>query len=154
MPTIWGHRYGYTIVPYQKFMEDIEAFPEGVRLRIKIDTDRNGKFSALYHLMLGKVVKAINAGPAKTDIKTLKEFIKLKRGWFEVVDLPAPLSDGTKHAIHYHSTAFAAMPEREFHQFCVDSCDMIRHEMAPWINQSAEWPEIQSIINSIAPEET
>lgn len=44
------------------------------------------------------------------------------------------------------------MPEREFHQFCADSCDMIRHEMAPWISNSPEWPEIQSIINSIAPE--
>lgn len=87
MPTIWGTRRGVMIVPYQKFMETLEEFPEGVRLRIKVDADRNGKFSALYHLMLGKVVKAINAGPAKTDIKTIKEFIKLKRGWFEVVEL-------------------------------------------------------------------
>lgn len=68
---IWGERNGFHLVPFQRFRPKLEAIPEGVRLRISIDQDRNGKFNALFHVMLELVVSAINSGPAKTDLEPL-----------------------------------------------------------------------------------
>ena len=152
MPTIWGQRMGQVIVPYQKFQQDLADIPEGLRIRVKIDRDRNGKFSALFHVMLGLLVKAINNGPATTDIDKLKQWVKLKKGHYDVVLLPKPAPDGTTHAIDYHSTSFAKMGEEEFHAFCADACDLIRAELAPWVAGSPEWAEAEAIINSILPE--
>ena len=152
MPTIWGQRHGSTFVPYAKFMAALDDIPEGVRLKLVIDKDRNGKFNALFHLMLDKVARAINGGPAKTDIDTLKQWVKLKRGWFDLVLLPSPV-DGQTHAIAYRSTSFAKMGESEFRQFALQTCDLIRDELAPWIGNSPEWGEVREILNSIAPHE-
>lgn len=151
MPTIWGVRQGAFLVPYGKFRPALDAFPEGVRLRITVDKDRNGKFNALFHLMLGMVSDAINRGPAKTDIDKLKQWVKLKKGHYDVVPLPHPVQ-GQTHAIEYRSTSFAKMGEAEFHAYCTDACELIRAELAPWISGAPEWPEVQSIIRSIAPE--
>lgn len=151
MSTVWGQRDGITIVPYAKFHKAIAEFPEGVRLRIKIDKDRNGKFSALFHVLLGLLVDAINRGPAQTDIDKLKQWVKLKKGHYDVVALPNPVGEIT-HAIDYHSTSFAKMGETEFHQFCADACELILAELAPWVANSPEWPEAQQIIHSILPD--
>ena len=150
MPTIWGQRVGKSLVPYLRFQDDIAGIPEGMRLRIAIDRDRNGKFSSLFHVMLGLLAKAINRGPAQTDIDALKQWVKLRKGWYDLLPLPRPAPDGTTHAIAYRSTAFAAMGEGEFHDFCIDACELIRAELAPWVSGSDEWPEIQDIIGSIA----
>ena len=152
MPTIWGHRVGQSIAPYSKFQDTLGKIPEGMRLRIKLDRDRNGKFSALFHVMLGLLVDAINNGPATTDIDKLKRWVKLKKGHYDVVPLPKPAPDGTTHAIDYHSTAFNKMGEEEFHAFCADACELIRAELAPWVSGSPEWEEAEAIINSILPE--
>lgn len=153
MPTIWGQRHGATFVPYAKFMDALDDIPEGVRLKLVIDKDRNGKFNALFHVLLDRVAKAVNRGPAKTDIDTLKAWVKLKRGWFDLVLLPMPV-DGQTHAIGFRSTSFAKMGEVEFHQFAAQTCDLIRDELAPWIASSREWAEIRQIIDGIAPQQT
>lgn len=150
---VWGERTPLgQIKIYERWREElVEAIPAGERLRISIDRDRNGKFSSLYHLMLGKVAKAINRGPAETDIDRLKQWVKLQRGWFDVVRLPNP-RDGLTHAIAYKSTSFAKMGEAEFHQFAVDTCNLIRDTLAPWIADAPEWREARAIIDQIAPE--
>lgn len=152
MATVWGERRGNAFLPYKKFADDFASVPEGVRLKVKIDKDRNGKFSALFHLMLGLLAKAINRGPAQTDIEALKSWIKLKKGWYDTVALPHPTQDGQTHAIAYRSTSFAKMGEDEFHAFCIDACELIRAELAPWVSNAPEWPEVRQIINSILPE--
>lgn len=152
MTTMWGQRHGTAIVPYAKFQPMLDKMPEGVRLRLTVDTDRNGKFSSLFHVMLGLLVDAINRGPASTSIDALKQWVKLKTGRFDLVKLPRPAPDGTTHAIDYHSTAFHKMGESEFHQFCTGACDLIRAELAPWVAGSEEWAEARKIIDSIAPE--
>ncbi len=153
MTVMWGTRVGQSIVPYSRFQRALAEFPEGTRLRIKVDNDRNGKFAALYHVMLGLVVKAINSGPASTDIDTLKRWVKLRRGMYDTVPLPKPAPDGTTHAITYRSTSFAKMGEQEFHEFAMATCELIRAELAPWISQSPEWSEIARIVASILPED-
>ena len=152
MPTLWSQRVGQAIVPYGKYQEDLADLPEGCRLRIKLDKDRNGKFSSLFHLMLGKLAKAINRGPAQTNIDALKQWVKLKKGWYDAVPLPQPAPDGTSHAIVFRSTNFASMGEEEFHAFCTDACELIRAELAPWVSSAPEWPEVRQIIASITPE--
>lgn len=152
MPTIWGIRDGYTLRPYKAYCEALEDIPEGVRLRISVDKDRNGKFSSLYHLMLGKVANAINRGPATTSIDNLKKWVKIKRGWYDLVELPAPTVTGERHAVQYKSTAFDAMGEDEFHLFAVDTFDLIAAELAPWIKDAPEWAEVQTFIRGILPE--
>lgn len=153
MTTMWGQRVGDRFVPYQRFRDDFAKFHEGERLRVKIDRDRNGKFSALFHVMLGLIATAVNRGPAQTDIAGLKRWVKIKKGYYDVVPLPRPAIDGTTHAIQFKSTAFSSMGEEEFHAFCVDACELIRAELAPWVEGSEEWAEALAIINTIsAPE--
>lgn len=150
MGTIWGYRDGIAIVPYARFHKHMAEFPEGVRLRIKIDKDRNGKFSALFHVLLGLLVDAINRGPAQTDIEKLKQWVKLKKGYYDVVPLPNAVGEIT-HVIDYHSTSFAKMGETEFHDFCADACELIVAELAPWVSGAPEWTEARQIIRSITP---
>lgn len=152
MPAFWGEitRDG-AIRPYARWQSVLEDIKPGVRLRVTVDTDRNGKFNSLFHLCLRLIAKAVNRGPAATDIDQLKEWIKLKKGWFDVVDLPNPV-DGVAHVIRFKSTSFAAMGEKEFHAFAVDACELIRAELAPWIVNSPEWRDVRAIIDQIHPE--
>lgn len=148
---IWGERRpDGTLKPYARWREALEDFPVGERLRINVDRDRNGKFSALYHVMLSLIARAINRGPATTDVDALKRWVKLKKGWYEVVALPHP-RDGVTHAIDFKSTAFASMGEEEFRQFALDTCEAIRAELAPWLGDAPEFSEAMTIINTIAP---
>ena len=150
---VWGEKTRDGLLkPYAMWGEALDVIKPGERLRITVDKDRNGKFSSLFHLMLGLIAKAINRGPAETDIDKLKKWVKLKRGWFDVVPLPAP-KDGISHVIDYHSTSFAKMGEDEFRRFCVDACELIRDELAPWIGDAPEWRDALAIIETIRPEE-
>jgi hypothetical protein len=152
MLTIWGQRKGYKIQPFRAHMEALESIPEGARLRISIDEDRNGRFSSLFHAMLGKVAKAINRGPAKTSVADLKKWVKLKRGWYRVVELPTPGPGGETVAVDYQSTAFDQMGDGEFHRFAGDAVDLIASELAPWITQAPEWEQIDTMLKAISPE--
>lgn len=156
--TVWGERIGpRDFRVYARFEDAIDRFRPGDRLRIRIDRDRNGKFNAFYHLMLSKICAAANRGPVHLDIDGLKKWVKLKRGWFEVVPLPPNMAKlaGQETAIEYISTSFAAMPdESEFHRFAADTRDLIRDELAPYIAGSPEWEEISAMLDSIRrPEE-
>ncbi len=148
MATVWGTKTdARTLRLYDKHAPNIEDFRIGERLRISVDRDRNGKFSALYHVMLSKLANAINRGPAQTDIDQLKDWVKLRKGWFDLEDVK---HDGkTVQAIRFRSTAFAKMPEGEFHKFAVDTCELIRDDLAPWIGNSPEWWEIAIILDKI-----
>ncbi len=153
MSTVWGE-----VIPgcrmlkvYGRHVETLAQFQPGERLRITVDRDRNGKFNALVHVMIGMLVSAINRGPATTSTRDLKKWIKLKKGWFDIIPLPTPVGTQT-HAIDYRSTSFAEMAEGEFHQFATDLCDLVRNDMAPWVADAPEWPEILAIVESIAPE--
>lgn len=154
MTKVWGTvTKDGTIAPYTRFRQELlEDFRPGERLKITIDKDRNGKFSALFHLALSLVAKAINRGPANATVDSLKQFVKLRKGWYDVVELPVPLS-GQTHAVRFHSTAFASMAEAEFHRFAHEACRLICDELAPWIEDAPEWREAQALINQINHEE-
>lgn len=152
MPTVWGIYDGNALRPYRKFQDTLGDFQDGERLRIKVERDRGGKFNALYHVMIDLIVKAVNRGPATTSIKEMKNWVKLKKGWYEIKPLPAPAPDGQTSAIEYKSTSFASMGEEEFHAFAVDTCELLAAELAPWIKDSPEWLEAKQIIDTIKPE--
>jgi len=153
MSTVWGEVIagGRMLKVYGRHAETLEKFHPGDRLRITVDLDRNGKFNALVHVMIGKLVAAINRGPAKTSTRDLKKWVKLKKGWYDVVPLPVPVN-GQTHAIDYRSTAFHEMAEGEFHQFAMDVCELVRAELAPWVKDAPEWGEIMAIVDTILPE--
>lgn len=151
MSTVWGEIVGpRDLRIYGMHAHALEGFRRGERLRISVDRDRNGKFSALYHVMLGKLASAINRGPATTNIDQLKKWVKLRKGYYDVVPLPRPV-EGQTSAIEYRSTAFSKMAEGEFHKFAQDTCELIRAELAPWVADAPEWPEINAILSSIEP---
>lgn len=150
--------YGQKIGPreirlYLRYTETLEKFNQGDRIRLKIERDRHGKFNSLYHVLVSLLVKAINSGPAQTTIADLKRWVKLQKGWYDVVELPRATMTGQTHAIDYKSTSFAEMGEDEFHLFAIDTCEMVRTSLAPWLTDSDEWPEIQSLVRQIAPED-
>lgn len=151
MATLWGYRDGYVIRPYRAYCGTLEQFREGDRVRIQIDKQRGGKFNSLYHVMLGKVADAVNRGPASTSIKQLKNWVKLKKGWYDVVELPEPLPTGETTSIEFRSTSFTDMGESEFNQFAIDTCDLIANDLAPWIKSSPEWGEIRQLLQKIMP---
>lgn len=145
---VWGEKIDdRTLRLYGRF--SLADLPARSRLRIEVDADRNGKFNALVHVLIGMMVKAINAGPAQTSTRDLKRWIKLKRGWFELVPLPRPLPDGTTHAVEYRSTSYADMSEGEFRAFVSDLCTMVEEDLAPWLRDAPEWAEIDAIVSSI-----
>lgn len=148
---IYGYRKGYTLVPYKAYCGMLEKVREGDRVRIVIDSDRNGKFNSLFHVLLSKAVDAINRGPAQTSITSLKNFVKLKKGYYKIVDLPTPTPTGETTSVEFKSTSFHTMGEEEFHQFAVDTCDLIANELATWIKDSPEWGEIKQMVRSIMP---
>lgn len=153
MPTVWGElRDDGKLVPYRSYLSQLEGVHVNSRLRIKVDNDRNGKFNGFYHLMLSKVADAVNTGPATTSIDALKNWVKLKTGRYDVVQLPQPTPDGQTHAIDYHSTSFAKMGEAEFHQFAEDTADLIAADLAPWIQSSPQWGEVQVMLAQLKPE--
>lgn len=150
MPTVWGQKEGpYTLRLYSKYGEALEDLHQGDRLRIVVEKDRNGKYNSLFHVLLDLLSKAINRGPAQTSIDGLKKWIKIKKGYYDVIPLPTPTLDGQTHAIDYKSTSFKTMGEEEFHAFTVEACELISAELAPWVAQSPEWEEAQRIIASI-----
>lgn len=152
MPTVWGEKIDdRTLRIYVKHAGKLDAFSKTDRLRINVELDRHGKFNSLYHVMLSLVVTAVNRGPSNTDINALKRWVKLKNGWYDVIQLPTPTLDGQNIAVEYKSTSFAAMGEEEFHQFAVDTCKLIQEELAPWIKDSPEWQEIHQIVSSMQP---
>lgn len=154
MPTVWGHKHGHdSLRLYSRWAHKLEDLHPNDRVRIKIDKDRNGKFNSLYHVMLDNLAKAINRGPAKTDIDALKRWVKIKTGRYDLVELPQPTTTGETHAVDYHSTSFAKMGEEEFYQFASDTCELIRSELAPWLSGSSEWAEVRKILATIAPEQ-
>jgi hypothetical protein len=144
---------GGIIAPYSKWRAQIaEEFKPGERLKVTVEKDRNGKFSSLFHLALSLIAKAINRGPAYATVESLKQFIKLRKGWYDVIELPAN-SSGQTHAVRFHSTAYAKMDDQEFHRFAREACTLIQAELAPWIDGAPEWSEALAIINQIAPHE-
>ena len=150
MPTVWGTKDGpCTLRLYSKYAEAIEDLHQGDRLRIKVEKDRNGKFNSLYHVMLDRLARAINRGPATTSIDELKKWVKIRKGWYDVVPLPQATLDGQTHAIDYHSTSFASMGEEDFERFTRDTCELILAELAPWVGSAPEWEEVQKIIGQI-----
>jgi hypothetical protein len=124
----------------------MKEFRPGERVQVTVDRDRNGKFNSLFHLCLGMIAKAINRGPATTDIDQLKKWVKLQKGWYTLVRVPPPHHGW---AIDYKSTSFAAMSEEEFHQFATDACNLIRDDLAPWISDAPEFRDVTAIIDSI-----
>lgn len=153
MTSIWGFRKGAFLVPYRMHEQALADLPEGVRLKISVDLDRNGKFSSLYHVMLGKVADAVNRGPATTSIDDLKKWVKLRQGYYDVVPLPTPGPGGETVAIEYKSTSFKSMGDREFHDFAIASCELIADQLAPWIKQAPEWADIREMLLSILPKD-
>lgn len=152
MAAFWGEMTkDGAIRPYARWTIALEDFRPGERLRVTVDKDRNAKFNSLYHLSLSLIAKAINRGPAQTSVDDLKKWVKLKKGWFDVIPLPKP-RNGITHVIEYKSTSFATMGETEFYKFAVDTCELIRDELAPWIANSPEWKDVRAIIDTIHPE--
>lgn len=152
MAVMWGTRAGPdTFRVYRAYAEKVDEFHPADRLRITVDLDRNGKFNSLFHVMLDKLAKAINRGPATTTPDALKKWVKIKKEWYDLVEVTTPR--GQTVAIDYHSTSFAAMGEDEFKRFALDACELIRAELAPWVSASPEWEDVRAIIASISGEQ-
>lgn len=146
MPTVWGEMIdGRTIRVYGKYQDALAKIGPGKRLRLKVDKDRNGKFNSFYHVMLDLCVKAANRGPVETSIDLLKKWVKENTGRYRIVKLPSG-----REVIDYDSTDFASMGEGEFHQFAQDTAILIRDKFAPYISDSDEWREIETMITQLA----
>ncbi len=153
MTLAYGQKIGpRTVRLFLRYSETLEKFTEGDRIRLTIQKDRYGKFNSLFHVMLSLLVKAVNSGPASTTIDDLKNWVKIQKGWYDVVPLKKPLPDGTTSAVVYRSTSFKGMGEDEFQKFAIDACDLIRNDLAPWVADSPEWQEAMQILKTIEPE--
>lgn len=149
MKTAWLKREGGALVPTSRAAQEIIAdLPSGERLKVEIKQSRNDKHHRMFFALLGLCVKALNNGPAPTTTDLLLKWIKVKLGYVKVVELPANIVQATdqSHAIEYQSISYDAMDQDAFSAFADEAMRLVRDQIAPWIVDSREWEEVQTIL--------
>ena len=142
------HKGDGQLVLYARHAALMSKRRRGVRLRIEVKEDRNGKFNSLYHLMLGKVCEGLEAGGVHADIDDLKTLLKERHGLFTME--PHPRREGVM-VMRYKSTSFATMDEEEFQRFVAKSCRYLAEASPDWLKDSPQWSEIHDILADITP---
>ncbi len=142
-------RKGDSLVPSAKaWRHALGEVPIGEKVRVEVSRPRNSRHHRMFFALLQLSVTALNRGPAGTTVDALLDWLKGKLGYYEIVELPPNLAQttGQSHAVRFKSIRFAAMDQTAFANFADEAMRLIRDEIAPWIDESPEWPEIEDIL--------
>lgn len=149
MPTVWAIYQGagvFRVRARASLEECQEHFHQGDAIKITVNVSRNDKYHRLFFAIIGKCVKAINAGPTQVTKEGLLRWLKLHMGHFDVIAVPNGKQFGASQAIEYGSIAYDAMDQEEFAEFVEGALGLVRDQLAPWLNTAPEWPEIVEML--------
>lgn len=127
----------------------IEALPKGVALKVSPKQPRNLRQHRLFWAFATLVSEALNAGPSgEWTPEKVVTHIKLATGRVELMRLSRADAKrvGVDVAAIPSSISFAKMDGVEFGAFMEKAFAHIRDNIAPWIADSPDWPEIRSIL--------
>lgn len=154
--TMLTARNGALVPSGRVWAQALSGLKDGHTYRVEITEPRNIKFHRLFFAAIGFTVLALNDGPAQTTQADLVQWLKLKLGMFDVVELDAgkvAASKGQTHAIAYRSIAFHKMDQIEFAEFVERAFGLIATDLAPYIKGSPYWADVQSVLAMVrAPE--
>lgn len=143
---------GPALVPANRRGEvALEGLREGEVIKAEIKRERNPAFHRLYWAMIQAITDALNRGPAQTTPEQLHEWLKIKLGHYELVELPpaAAKAIDQSHAIRLTKTDFKSMDQEAFKGFVGEATRLIRENIAPWIIDAPEWREVSDMLRSI-----
>lgn len=98
--------------------------------------------------MCALVARALNSGPSGDwDTNSVKEMFKLVTGRYRVIPLPRALRTLHPRAIGLlpSSIQFSKMPHKERLDMTNEALTFLGNEMAPWLVDTPEWPQIAQI---------
>lgn len=127
----------------------IEALPKNTPLRIAPNQPRNLKQHRLFWAFATLVSAALNKGPEGTwTPEKVVTHIKMATGHTEILRLGRADAKrvGAEYAAVPKSISFAKMDGVAFSALMEAGFAHIRDNIAPWIEDSPDWPEIRSIL--------
>ena len=126
-------------VPFDRRSRDLHSKlarrDDGKPVFLTVRTARNPEFSALAHVVFGKLAKGLGV-----PIEVIKAYIKEQIGLYDLVRLP----NGTVIKMR-HSVAFSAMGEEQFREFWKYAQPVIFEKLLGGV-RSKEYDEIVAII--------
>ena len=151
MPVIAVTNTGRALLPANKAAAlELEKLPRGVRLKVEPRQPRNGAQHRLFWAFASYVAEALNSGPTPVewDQERVVTHLKLATGHVERVKLRPRDAErlGTLYAAVPKSISFAAMDGVSFSRFMDEALRYVRDVLAPWIEGSEHWPEIETIL--------
>jgi hypothetical protein len=149
MPTYFAQYVDGRLRPYsQPVAEAWEKLSQFEVVAVKVTRGRNKKFNALYHSLLGYVVKALAASGENWSQDDLHREIKIHMGYYKVREMPAHIArlTGRSHEIDYISTRFDSMSEDQFREFVFKAVGVIEAEICPHLMDSDWALQVDKII--------
>lgn len=139
----------------RKSFDLLAKIKDGQACLVDWKLSRNGAHHSLAWVFVGLVADAINDGPGVLhdvwDGERVMEHIKLATGVSEIYELPKRLAKkaGCPIAVQSGSISFATMDQAKFSEFFDAMLAYVQTELAPQIEQSPQWPEIEKIIHRV-----
>lgn len=142
---------GLTLRPSSKAAQIVMAsIPQGVPLRIEAKQPRNGRFHRLAWAFFTYVADALNDGPTATAWTPdgVLDLLKIATGHVTYAKLTAKDAArlGVTDVVMPKSISFSSLDEDAFGKFMDQAMHYVRDTLAPWIEDSPHWPEIQVIL--------
>lgn len=130
----------------------LEALPRGVPLRVDPKQPRNSKFHRMAWAFATYVAKALNDGPTAKEwtAEDAMTHLKLATGNVETMKLSRKMAGRLRQdfAAVPKSISFAKMDEAAFGKFMDAAMTYVRDDLAPWIEDSEDWPHIVEILRA------
>lgn len=152
----FARREGSVLVPASKAGQlAIEKLRHGALYKIEPTQPRNGKQHRLFWAFVTYVAEALNDGPtgATWSAENVKDDLLVATG--RTRNRPMSRIERARHNVSPDSVAivarpvsisFVAMGGDEFSGFMDDAMAYVRDHLAPWIEASDHWPEIEKIL--------
>lgn len=149
-------REGYTLIPTSKAGQiALERLKPGAIYRIEPIQPRNGKQHRLFWAFVTYVADALNDGPtgATWSAQNVKDDLLVATG--RTRNRPMTRLERARHNVPEGAVAivarpvsisFVAMDGDAFSAFMEDAMVYVRDHLAPWIEASDHWPDIEKIL--------
>lgn len=155
MATLWRWHNGSLHPASAAAKRMAQEWADAHEITIDVMEQRNLKFHRMFFAFGNLVCNAVNRGPFTMTTIELVKWLKIRMGYVDVVELPPVLAKiaDQSYAIEYQSISFAKMDQPAFYAFASEAARLICDQLAPYIMNAPEWPEINGLIATFAPDQ-